>query len=85
MICGPSTPPGLQRIHAVLFHQGAPALGEGALRSEQGLAGLRAAAADCLSPAGHYLHPPVTARVRCGACAVMGALVWGVAESGPCP
>jgi len=42
----------VQRIHAVLFHQGAPALGEGALRSEQGLAALRAAAADCLSPAG---------------------------------
>jgi transposase len=42
----------VQRIHAVLFHQGAPALGEGALRSEQGLAALREAAADCLSPAG---------------------------------
>src|SRR5215831_792602 len=41
-----------QRIHAVLFHQGAPALGEGALRSEQGLAALRAAAAARLSPAG---------------------------------
>jgi transposase len=41
-----------QRIHAVLFHQGAPALGEGMLRSEQGLAALRAAAAACLSPAG---------------------------------
>ena len=41
-----------QRIHAVLSRQGAPALGEGALRSEQGLAGLRAAAAACLSPAG---------------------------------
>ena len=41
-----------QRIHAVLFHQGAPALGEGALRTEKGVAGLRAAAADCLSPAG---------------------------------
>ena len=41
-----------QRIHAVLFHQGAPALGEGALRSEQGLAALRAAAAAHLSPAG---------------------------------
>ena len=41
-----------QRIHAVLFHQGAPALGEGMLRSEQGLAALRAAAADRLSPAG---------------------------------
>ena len=42
----------MQRIHAVLFHQGAPALGEGALRSEQGLAALRAAAAAHLSPAG---------------------------------
>ena len=41
-----------QRIHAVLFHQGAPALGEGTLRTEQGLAALRAAAAECLSPAG---------------------------------
>jgi transposase len=40
-----------QRIHAVLFHQGAPALGEGALRTEEGVAGLREAAA-CLSPAG---------------------------------
>jgi transposase len=42
----------VQRIHAVLFHQGAPALGEGALRSEPGLAALRAAAAAHLSPAG---------------------------------
>ncbi|MGH3277429.1 MAG: transposase, partial [Streptosporangiaceae bacterium] len=41
-----------QRIHAVLFHQGVPALGEGALHSEQGLAALREAAAACLSPAG---------------------------------
>jgi transposase len=41
-----------QRIHAVFFHQGAPALGEGALRSEQGLAALREAAATHLSPAG---------------------------------
>jgi transposase len=41
-----------QRIHAVLFHQGVPALGEGALRSEQGLAALREAAAAHLSPAG---------------------------------
>ena len=41
-----------QRIHAVLFHQGAPALGEGTLRTEQGLAALRAVSADCLSPAG---------------------------------
>jgi transposase len=42
----------VQRIHAVFFHQGAPALGEGVLRTEQGLAALRAAAAAHLSPAG---------------------------------
>jgi transposase len=41
-----------QRIHAVLFHQGGPQLGEGALRTEKGVAGLRAAAAVHLSPAG---------------------------------
>jgi transposase len=42
----------VQRIQAVCFHQGAPRLGEGVLRSEQGLAGLRAAAAVHLSAAG---------------------------------
>jgi transposase len=42
----------VQRIHAVFFHQGAPALAEGALRTEPGLAQLRAAAAAHLSPAG---------------------------------
>src|SRR5256885_10505567 len=42
----------VQRIHAVLFHQGAPALGAGTLRTEKGVAALRAAAAACLSPAG---------------------------------
>src|SRR5881392_2333080 len=42
----------VQRIHAVFFHQGAPRLGEGALRTEPGLAGLRTAAAAHLSPAG---------------------------------
>ena len=41
-----------QRIHAVLFHHGAPALGEGTLRTGQGLAALREAAAAHLSPAG---------------------------------
>jgi transposase len=41
-----------QRIHAVLSHQGAPALGEGALRTDKGVAGLREAAAARLSPAG---------------------------------
>ena len=42
----------VQRIHAVFFHQGAPSLGEGALRTEQGLAALREAAAAHLSPGG---------------------------------
>src|SRR6516162_10033744 len=42
----------VQRIHAVLFHHGAPALGEGTLRTGPGVAALRAAAADHLSPAG---------------------------------
>jgi transposase len=41
-----------QRIHAVLFHQGAPVLGEGALRTDKGVAELRAAAAAHLSAAG---------------------------------
>ena len=41
----------VQRIHAVLFHHGAPALGEGTLRTGPGVAALRAAAAH-LSPAG---------------------------------
>ena len=51
-ICGPEHTAWAQRIHAVLFRQGAPALGEGTLRTEQGLAALRAAAAEHLSPAG---------------------------------
>ena len=42
----------VQRIHAVFFHQGAPRLGEDALRTEQGLARLREAAAAHLSPVG---------------------------------
>ena len=42
----------VQRIHAVLFHQGAPALGAGTLRTAPGVAALRAAAAGWLSPAG---------------------------------
>ena len=41
-----------QRIHAVFFHQGAPRLGEGALRSTQGLELVRAASAVHLSAAG---------------------------------
>jgi transposase len=42
----------VQRIHAVFFHQGAPPLSEGVLRTEPGLATLRAAAAAHLSAAG---------------------------------
>ena len=42
----------VQRIRAVFFHQGAPRLGEGALRTAQGLAAVRAASAAHLSPAG---------------------------------
>ena len=42
----------MQRIHAVFFHQGAPALGDGALRTDRDLEALRAAAAAHLSPAG---------------------------------
>jgi transposase len=42
----------VQRIHAVFFHQGAPHLGEGALRGPQGLEAVRAASAAHLSPAG---------------------------------
>jgi transposase len=42
----------VQRIHAVLFHQGAPALGAGTLRTGPGVAALRAAADAHLSPAG---------------------------------
>ena len=42
----------VQRIHAVLFHHGAPALGPGTLRTRQGAAALQAVAAGSLSPAG---------------------------------
>jgi transposase len=42
----------VQRIHAVFFHQGAPALGEAALRTDRDLEALCAAAAAHLSPAG---------------------------------
>ena len=42
----------MQRIHAVFFHEGAPALGDGALRTGDDLEALRAAAACYLSPAG---------------------------------
>ena len=42
----------MQRIHATLFHQGTPQLGEQNLRTEAALAALREAAAVHLSPAG---------------------------------
>jgi transposase len=42
----------VQRIHAVFFHQGAPRLGEGVLRTGRGLAALAEVAAAHLSPAG---------------------------------
>src|ERR1700693_3923972 len=42
----------VQRIHAVFFHQGAPALGEAALRTGDDLEAVRAAAAARLSAAG---------------------------------
>ena len=48
----------IERIHAVFFHQGAPRLGEGALRTGHGLAALREAAAIHLSPAGRCRSPP---------------------------
>jgi transposase len=42
----------VQRIHAVLFHHGVPALGAGTLRTGPGVAALRAVTAGWLSPAG---------------------------------
>src|SRR5437016_5260521 len=81
----------VQRIHAVLFHQGAPALGAGTLRTAQGAAALRAAAAGWLSPAGqlqvataletrmHELRHQLTAAARqlTGA-KVLAARLYGV-------
>jgi hypothetical protein len=48
--CGPGTP--ARRSGAVFFHQGAPALGEAALRTGRDLQAVRASAAAHLSPAG---------------------------------
>jgi transposase len=42
----------VQRVHAVLFHQGTPALGAGALSTAEGLARLEQVAAEQLSAAG---------------------------------
>jgi transposase len=42
----------VQRVHAVFFHQGAPALGDAALRTRRDLQALRAASVAHLSPVG---------------------------------
>jgi hypothetical protein len=60
-----STPP--RRSRAVFFHQGAPALGETALRTAQDLNALRAAAATpicCRAPPAHRLARPPQHRAR---------------------
>ena len=41
MTCAREHTAWVQRIHAVFFHQGAPALGEAALRTAAGLAAAR--------------------------------------------
>ena len=55
----------MQRIHAVFFHQGAPALGEAALRTDRDLQALRAAAAAHLSPAGQLQVATALGGARC--------------------
>jgi transposase len=55
----------VQRIHAVFFHQGAPALGAGTLRGADGLAAARAAAAAHLSPAGQRQVATALAMIAC--------------------
>jgi transposase len=55
----------VQRIHAVFFHQGAPALGEGTLRGTGGPATVRAAAAAHLSPAGQRQVAVALAMTAC--------------------
>lgn len=55
----------VQRIHAVFFHQGAPALGEGTLRGTGGLAAARAAAAAHLSPAGQQQMATAVVMLTC--------------------
>ncbi len=55
----------VQRIHAVFFHQGAPALGEGTLRGAEGLAAAREAAAAHLSPAGQRQVTTALAMITC--------------------
>jgi transposase len=55
----------VQRIHAVFFHQGVPALGEGTLRGTEGVAAARAAAAAHLSPAGQQQVAVALAMMTC--------------------
>ncbi len=55
----------VQRIHAVFFHQGVPALGAGTLRGTDGLAAARAAAAAHLSPAGQQQVAVALAMMTC--------------------
>ena len=55
----------MQRIHAVFFHQGAPALDDGALRTGRDLSTLRAAAAAHLSPAGQQQVSIALAMMAC--------------------
>jgi transposase len=54
----------VQRIHAVFFHQGAPALGE-IMRTAAGLDAVRAAAAAGLSPAGRQQVTVALAMMTC--------------------
>jgi transposase len=54
----------VQRIHAVFFHQGAPALGE-IMRTAAGLDAVRAAAAAGLSPAGQQQVTVALAMMTC--------------------
>jgi transposase len=54
----------VQRIHAVFFHQGAPALGE-IMRTVAGLDAVRAAAAAGLSPAGQQQVAVALAMMTC--------------------
>jgi transposase len=55
----------VQRVHAVFFHQGAPAIGEGTLRGTGGLDAARAAAAAHLSPAGQRQVTTALSMIDC--------------------
>src|SRR6266480_3902846 len=70
----------VQRIHAVLFHHGAPALGAGTLRTGQGVAALQAVTASCLSPAGEGRFSSSRQAVRF---AGLDVTVWSSDRKGP--